>query len=154
VAAGGRRGKILAAAHLSYNPTLEPSCRVCRLAGSGELRERWGCDGPAARPVFTTSCPRCFGFSGGQECPRCGGLGEVTYTRCPAVVADDAGPAMRAYSDCKAGYGMPAPGGLAEQAGAFADAVLLIDMERGRIDAEREQARPQAAAPAPAARGA
>lgn len=51
---------------------------------------------------------------------------------------------MRAYGDMVREYGMPAPGGLADQAAPFVDAVRLIDMERGRIDRERDEAREDA----------
>jgi hypothetical protein len=123
---------------MRYNGSLAPSCRVCRRPGAEELRERWGCDRPAAQTVFRTSCPRCLGAN--SMCDRCGGSGEVDHRRCPAsMIDDDVAEIAWAHQWLERAHVLPVAGGLLDQHPRFIRAVALIDQEHGKIEDERDR---------------
>lgn len=133
-----------------------PDCSRCRDPRSAEMRERWGCDRAADRPVFQIGCSACAGEN--PECVQCQGLGKVDQYRCPTALVKSA-PALtqvhldlliRCYVHYEARHALPVGGGLLEQSRSFLAACEIIDAERGRLTAlvEAKRERDQRAAAA------
>ena len=123
-----------AAAQLAFSDT-EARCPKCRKQGSEYFRTLWGCDQPAAAPVFARTCPRCNGYA--LECDLCGGTGVEQVRRCaPSQIDAQTAEVFQAYSMLDRGF-MPQEGGSREQSAIFMDAVQIIDAERNSIDSDR-----------------
>lgn len=117
-----------------------PDCRRCRLPGSEALRVQNGCDEPAKRPVWASSCA-CSGLD--AACPTCNGSGEEQRYRCPGKEIGRAAwlrPLMDAYRQFDARHVLPIDGGWTAQAAGFGAFVAVVDGERGWIE-ERERER-------------
>lgn len=116
---------------------LFPTCSRCTRPDSEKLRKLWGCDEPAARPVWDSTCPRCSGSDG--NCPRCEGKGEVSYDRCPSSMVRERGVGMekqidllmRSYSHYDRRNVLPVVGGWLDQSRSYLACIDLIDAERG-----------------------
>ena len=129
-----------------------PTCRVCRLPGAEDLRRRWGCDAPAKKEVFRTSCPKCYGFGVeplgwfdfdegtgcGKPCPVCDGSAEVRQYRCPgSVLTAEINEVVGYYIDWKETGQYPAGGGTLHQPCTLYRAFQLLRSEEARIERER-----------------
>lgn len=115
---------------------------------------RWGCDAPAAEPVFFTTCPRCLGTAAepdpyepmgsraGEPCTRCEGEGHVPRFRCPAAECDGWARLGEVLHDLDLGVGYPNPGPRGRQPARLIQALRLWRLEvaaiRDAIEAEAE----------------
>lgn len=120
------------------------------------MRESWGCDAPAERPVWSSPCPECRGTE--DECGACKGTGEVEYYQCPRAIIDSASKPtrvkldllMRAYHHYDRRNVLPSEGAWLDQSRSFLACVEIIDSERGHWEQvmhehqEREMKRVQA----------
>ena len=117
-----------------------PDCARCRLEGSEELRELWGCDASSERPVFQVGCSACHGAD--YACPSCEGRGTIDLYRCPTGFLSAAGILtrnkidllMRAYHHYDSRHVLPAEGGWLDQTRSFVLGVEIIDAEKGRLE--------------------
>ncbi len=113
-----------------------PTCTRCTRPGNEELREAWGCDAPASRPVWESTCPRCSGSDG--NCQRCEGTGEISHDRCPNSMVKEAGVGMqthidllmRSYSHYDRRNVLPVDGGWLDQSRSYLSCIDIIDSER------------------------
>jgi len=120
-----------------------PDCSQCQ--GRDELRAAWGCDEPAAEPVFSVTCSACAG----ERCEECNFTGEVAFHTCPSRALDsrpDILEAVRLYQAMSERHLLPRAGGLEDQACALGRVWQLVDDERGRIDRVRDDHRLKAMA--------
>ena len=113
-----------------------PTCSRCTRPDSEDLRKMWGCDEPADRSVWESTCPRCSGSDG--NCQRCEGTGEVSYDRCPNAVVKGCGVGvekqidllMRSYSHYDRRNVLPVVGAWLDQSRSYLACVDIIDAER------------------------
>lgn len=107
----------------------------------------WGCESPSEASVFQIGCGTCHGKD--LACERCGGLGVIDMHRCPNNVLGDA-PApqqlqvdllLRCYLQYEARHVLPVDGGLINQSRSFVAGCEIIDAERGRYEAMKEEKR-------------
>jgi hypothetical protein len=128
--------------HAAYGEQVA-KCPKCR---TPELRERWGCDKPAAVAVYARTCEACFGLDSG--CTTCDGRGEVRRDRCPSSDADDVGRVViRALHQLQNGV-LPIDGGWSEQSAKLMRLVDIAASERNKLqeaEARAAEARAKAA---------
>lgn len=132
--------KVLAAVHESLDPDA-PDCRRCRGRGSAALRERWGCDAPAPRPVSVVTCTECGGQS--PSCATCEGTGREEVYRCAASLREGdrlVGDFLGAWSAWRAHGLLPDGGGYADQTRGFVRLQTLADAEAYRIRKQQDDA--------------
>ena len=118
-----------------------PDCARCRRPGpeGRAKREKWGCDAPAERAVFTTGCSTCYGHD--PECSRCED-GVIEHHRCPTALLQEADPATQGAASRAFGayiawdaHGVPPfSGGWMEQSAAFHQVCSVVGDERGRYN--------------------
>jgi len=122
-----------------------PDCTRCRRPESLTMRKTWGCDAPALRPVWESTCPRCSGTD--SECARCEGEGVASYNRCPNAVVRESSKSemlhldllMRAYSHYDRRNVLPSGGAWLDQTRSFLACVDLIDAERNHWEGIRAE---------------
>jgi hypothetical protein len=115
--------------------TLEPTCRLCRRPENRDLRERWGCDGPA-EAWGRIPCPSC-GDEADEDCATCGGAGHLELTRCPWSMI---GPRERYACEVAVlleGGLLPFGGGWDELPASLVQAVRIVARERAEIERRR-----------------
>jgi len=122
-----------------------PDCSRCRRPEQESSRIVWGCDEPAAEPVFSVGCSACDG--GDPDCEACEGTGTVWHHQCPAAVIKAAAPTggavawldalIRTYVQYDSRNVLPVAGGYVDQSASFGRCVDLIDAERGRYEEMR-----------------
>ena len=130
-------------------------------------RIAWGCDAPAAGPVFEVTCSACSGagYAEGSDgaCAACNGSGLFKFDRCPSAALGETplweraslDHLLRSYLQFDSRHVMPEVGGYSDQSAYWCTAVDLIDSERGRLDAllEDKQERERKAAESRAKKG-
>ena len=124
-----------------------PDCTRCHGPGSDPLRVAWGCDKPAASPVFHIGCSACAGQD--PDCEDCKGTGEIAMHRCPSALLDaepdlsvGVGMLVRAYVQYDARHVLPCgKRGYMEHPATFTHGVEIIDSERARWERMRDDAR-------------
>lgn len=110
-----------------------PGCgfeQNCELCHDPERRKQWGCDAPAAEPVFWIEpCHVCGGRQ--ADCSQCQGQNRVPMFRCPNVLATDREiDCLVAASQVEHGV-LPDPGGWQDQAATFVAAYAIARREIG-----------------------
>ena len=114
-----------------------PDCSRCRRPQNKVLREAWGCDAPAQRVVWESSCSRCYGND--PDCKKCEGRGEVGHYQCPTAIIKNSSAStqlhldllMRSYHHYDARNVLPVSGAWLDQSRSFLVCVDLIDSEVG-----------------------
>lgn len=125
---------MIAAVHAAYG-LQAARCPKCR---EPALRERWGCDKPAAAPVYQSSCHACFGTT--LDCETCGGHGKLMFDRCPSARASRfAREVVSLLGMVKDKGVLPAAGGYGDQPARLMSLIEVAWMEANRLEeAQRE----------------
>lgn len=131
-----------------------PKCHECPKKSHQSARARWGCDEPAQDPVFHVICSSCHkGVIDGEECPDCGGTGEIPFFECPTKVVDGANlgfrrylsSLLRLYIQYDSRNVLPYPGAYVDQPAYLLASFDIIDSQRGELQRLEEEKMKKAA---------